>query len=718
MRQVIQNQRTGKISIENLPDVEVKKGFVLIQNNWSLISAGTERSSVETAQASMIGKAKSRPDLVKQVLDNARKEGVLATYKKVLNRLNNLKDLGYCSAGLVLQSGVQGFLPGDRVACGGVGYASHAEIVLVPVNLVAKVPDGVTLDEAAFSTIGAIALQGVRQADVRIGEKVAVIGLGLLGLITVQILKAAGCKVIGLDVSTINFEKAVKLGCDECITATDDSISAVESFTQGMGTDAVIITAATKSNEPIRLAMNFARKRSTIIFVGFVGMNLPRSPFYEKELTIRIACSYGPGRYDQEYEERGLDYPIGYVRWTENRNMQAILELLQQKKIDMLSLVTHRIPLASALEAYKIITGKIKERYLGILIEYPSTQAHLDQRTIIIHDEKRKVEIGSPVIGFLGAGNFAQSYLLPPLKKMKIILRGIVTSKPFNAKNVAEKYGFEYCASNVDEILHDSVINTVFIASRHDSHAGYVINALNHQKHVFVEKPLAVTPAELENIRKAFEQRDRKNLILMVGFNRRFSPTFTDIKEFFQDRKEPLFIAYRVNAGFIPKTHWMQSPDQGGRIIGEGCHFIDCMQFLTGAVPTRVFARSIESSNAAQTNEDSMNATIQFSDGSIGNLIYLANGNSSLGKEYCEVTSEGRTAVMHNFKKTDFYFSRTEKSKGYNGKKGHNEEIESFIKTLREDGKPGISFHSIYITTLTTFKIIESMRSGTPMDIS
>ncbi|MFQ5771674.1 MAG: zinc-binding alcohol dehydrogenase, partial [bacterium] len=433
MLQVIQYQKTGEIFVEDLPRPKIKNGGVLIRNVFSLISAGTERTSVETAQASMVGKARSRPDLVNQVMDNVKREGWVATYKKVQNRLDNYKELGYSSAGIVVESSVDVFKPGDRVACGGVGYASHAEMVFVPKHLVTKIPENVSFGEASFTTVASIALQGVRQADVRIGENVAVIGLGLIGLITVELLEASSCRVIGLDISENNLDIAKRLGCDECFVSNYDAIQKIASLTKGYGTDAVIITAATKSNDPIKLALEFARKKSKVIIVGTVGMNIPKTPFYEKELDLRISCSYGPGRYDPLYEEKGNDYPIGYVRWTENRNMEAVLDLIAQKKLDVKSLITHTFKIEDALEAYDLITEKVIEKYLGILIEYPRDERNGKQeaKKIVLKDHQKIRTINKePIIGFIGAGNFAQSYLIPSLRKLGVKLKGVVSSTP------------------------------------------------------------------------------------------------------------------------------------------------------------------------------------------------------------------------------------------------------------------------------------------------
>ncbi|MBN1482207.1 oxidoreductase [candidate division KSB1 bacterium] len=713
MRQVIQYQKTGELSIEELPTPTLQAGGVLVQNYFSLVSAGTERSSVETAQASLLGKAKKRPDLVKQVKDNIRREGLLATWHKVKVRMDNYAQLGYSSAGIVLESSVPEFTPGDRVACAGQGYASHAEVVFVPKNLVARIPDSVDFDEAAFTTLGAIALQGIRQADVRMGENVAVIGLGLVGLLAIQLLKANGCRVIGLDISDAHFDRALKLGCDVCFFSSHASLPMIESFTRGYGADAVLITAASKSSQPVELAIEMARKRAAVVVVGSVAMNIPRFPFYQKEIQFRISCSYGPGRYDSDYEESGHDYPVGYVRWTENRNMQAVLDLLAMRKLDVKSLITHRFKINDALQAYDLITGKIKEPYLGLLIQYPST----------VQNAVTKLRVAEPAtgkklkIGFIGAGNFAQSSLLPPLKECDVILKNVMTASPVHAKSVAQKFGFEFCAGTTDEVLTD--IDVLFIATRHDSHAEYVKDGLRAGCHVFVEKPLAVKPYDLNDIYDVYTKAAAPlGQRLFVGFNRRYAKPFADIKSFLADVREPLIITYRVNAGFIPKDHWTQQPDQGGRIIGECCHFFDCMAFLTDSKPVSVYAESITSDNTQVTDADNVSVVVKFANGSVGTLIYVANGENMLAKEYCEISGGGKSAVLHNFSRVAFYANRKKREKKYSGDKGHADEVKAFIRTLQGAGEKIIPFDSLVDTTLLTFKTIESLKLKKPMSVT
>jgi predicted dehydrogenase/threonine dehydrogenase-like Zn-dependent dehydrogenase len=709
--QTIQYQKTGEIFVDDLPAPKLRPGGVLVRNAFSLISAGTERASVQTAKVSIVHRARLRPDLVRQVLDNVQREGLLATYKKVQDRLDNFKELGYSCAGVVMESAVNDIKVGDRVACAGVGYASHAEIVSVPRNLVVKIPSEVGFDEAAFTTVCAIAMQGVRQADVRVGEQVAVIGLGLIGLITVQLLKASGCRVIGLDVVPRNFDLAQALGCDQCALSNHEAVAAVHSFTRGYGADAVVITAATTSNEPVELAILCARKRGTVVAVGAVGMDIPRSPFYEKEINFRISCSYGPGRYDPEYEERGNDYPLGFVRWTENRNMEAVLDMMARRKLNVTALITHRIPVSESLRAYDIITGKIEESYLGILIQYPEEPVATSRRMAL-----RIVERTAPgrraVLGFIGAGNFTKSVLLPELTKLGPRLRGLATSKPVNAKNTAKKYNFEFCATDAAEVINDNDVNLLFVTSRHDSHARYVTQALHAGKNVFVEKPLALNKEELEAVLDAYTEAARSGVapLLMVGYNRRFSEPIRAIERMFAGRTEPLVMHYRVSAGFMPPTHWVQDPDQGGRFVGEGGHFIDVMQFLCGAPPTCVYAVA-PSDDARRYNNDNLVISIAFANGSTGTIHYLANGSQVVEKEYLEVFGDARTARMWNFKKLECAVGRKKSTTSFSGDKGHAAEMKALLESFESGAGSPVELGSLAATSRATFAVMESLRS-------
>lgn len=715
MLQVVQHRKSGDLSIAELPAPSLKGGSVLVLTMASMISSGTERASVEMSQASMLGKAQKQPHMVKQAIDIAKREGILATYRKIQTKLNSYKELGYSSAGIVLESAVTDFAPGDRVACtGGSGsgeFGTHAEMVSVPRNLVVKIPDGVSYEEAAFTTLASIALQGVRQAELRLGEYAAVVGLGLLGLITVQLLKANGCHVIGMDVSETNFALAKKLGCDHCVLSDDSAIPEVEAFTRGYGTDAVLLTAATKSNAPMELAMEFARPKSKVVVVGDVGLTIPRPPFFTKEIDVRISCSTGPGRFDADYEQKGQDYPIGYVRWTEQRNSESILDLVAQKKLDVASLISHRFPIKEATGAYDLITGKVKEQYLGVVITYPERPE--SERAIRTVYNVTPSTSGTVTVGFIGAGTFAEQHLIPHLKTFGAVLQGVANSRPVSAMSAGKKFGFGFHSTDTKEVLTNSSINTVCIATRHDSHARYIVEALQNRKHVFVEKPLAVTTEQVEQVRAAYEEAIKGYTpTFMVGFNRRFSAPFRDMKAFFANRKEPFAITYRVNALALPPDFWIYDEKQGGRIIGEACHFIDCMQFLTEARPTQVFASAIRSTNAKVENSDTMNATIAYSDGSVCNLLYTANGDAALPREYCEVYCEGKSAVMTNFREVVFYSQAKKQGKRYDGGMGHREEIEHFVKSITGKEQPRISFESAYYTTLATIRIMESLAEG------
>jgi polar amino acid transport system substrate-binding protein len=710
MKQVIQNFKSGKLSVENVPLPSLSKGMVLVENKFSLISAGTERSTVKVAKASLIGKAKQRPDLVAQVMQNIKKEGLMATIEKVRTKLDSLKALGYSTAGTVVASMDTNnfFKPGDRVACAGQDYASHAEVVCVPQNLVAKIPDNVSFEEASFTTLGAIALQGVRQADPKLGEVIAVIGLGLLGQLTCQLLKANGCKVIGIDIADNLIRLAKENGSDDATNRNDPSIlNTLNSFTNGRGFDSVIITAATTSNDPIELSGEITRAKGKVIAVGAVKLDVPRDPhFYRKELDLRLSCSYGPGRYDVNYEENGQDYPYAYVRWTEQRNMEAFLLLLSQKKLNIKSLITHTFDITKAEEAYQIVMGEVQEPHIGILLNYPENTNKFDSKIILKRNSVKQFNVG-----FIGAGSFAQSYLIPNVKANGASLHTVVTSKGITSKNVADKFGFGKASSNADDILNDDAINTVFIATPHNSHAGFILAALKAGKNAFVEKPLTMTDDELEELKEFYENYGGS---LMIGFNRRFSPIAVELKQQFEETSEPLIMNYRINAGFIAKEHWTQNENiGGGRIIGEICHFIDLMQFFTGSLPEIVFAQCINSLNNKIRNDDNIGIVIKFRNGSVGNIIYTANGDKAMPKERMEIFGGNKIGVINDFKGGEFYSGNKLKMLKDEGK-GHKEEINAFFDALSRGGVMPIEFESMYYTTKATFKIIDSLHTGLP----
>lgn len=713
MKQVIQNFKTGELFVDDVPVPSLSKGTVLVENKFSLISAGTERSTVSVGKANLLGKARQRPDLVAQVLQNIKKEGLKATLDKVKTKLDSLKALGYSTSGVVHATmdtkGV--FKPGDRVACAGQDYASHAEVVAIPQNLVAKIPDGVTFEEASFTTLGAIALQGVRQANPTLGENICVIGLGLLGQITCQLLNANGCNVFGIDLSPKLVEISKENGAMVSMLRNEANLmAAVENFTKGHGFDSVIITAAAPTNDPIELSAEITKKKGKVIVVGAVKMDIPRDPhFYRKELELKLSCSYGPGRYDVSYEEEGIDYPYAYVRWTEQRNMEAFLQLLARKTINLKPLITHVFDIAEAEKAYDIVLGKIKEPHIGILLKYGDNEDKL--KTIY---NVNATPISKINAGFIGAGSFAQSYLIPNVKTGHGSLDTVVTTKGITAKNVAEKFGFNKASSNTSDVYSNPEINTVFIATPHNSHAKYVIEGIKANKHIFVEKPLAMNYAELEEVKKVYNGNTSK---LMVGFNRRFSPIAQEIKNRLKGANEPLVMNIRVNAGYIPKDHWTQIEEVGGgRIVGEMCHFIDLMQFFTDAKPVSIFADCITSENSLITVADNINVLVKFSDGSIGNLIYVANGDKSLPKEHIEVFCAGKVGIINDFRDGVFHSGNKVEKLKLAGK-GHKQEILAFIDALTSEKNSPISFESIYNTTLVTFKIQDSLKTGLPQKI-
>ena len=713
MKQVIQNFKTGELSVADVPSPALARGFVLVRNAFSLISAGTERSTVTTAQASLMGKARQRPDLVKQVLDSLKRDGLADTLARVRTKLETLKELGYSSAGTVLASmDTDGrFKAGDRVACGGGGYASHAGVITVPQNLVVKVPDAVGLDAAAFTTLGAIAMQGVRQANPRLGEYVCVIGLGLLGQLTSHILRANGCQVFGLDTSESAVALASGASCHVARTRSDASLDAAfGAFTGGRGFDAVIITAAAQSTDPIELATAILRPKGVIVVVGAVPMNIPREPhFYKKELELKISCSYGPGRYDPGYEEGGRDYPYGYVRWTENRNMEAFVTLLTGAGFDVRPLITHVFDVEDAERAYAIVTGKVQERHLGILLKYPETAVSSPPASSPLPAPAGAL----PGIAFIGAGSFAQKFLIPFAKDGGQLL-SVVTSRGVSAKSVGDKFGFPTATTDVQAALANPAINTVFIATRHDSHAELAIAALEAGKHVFVEKPLAILE---EDFAKVVEVANRRaDVRLIVGYNRRFSPLAVQARNVFAELAAPLVMAYRVNAGFLPKDHWTQTEQGGGRILGEVCHFVDLMQFVAGSDPVSVFAASVDAGDARVPNDDNVAITLRFRNGSVGQITYLACGDKGLSKERIEIFGGGQSFVIDDFRVGEHYAGGSRRKITAPGK-GHREEVLAFLQSVREGRPSPIPLNSLTLTSAATFAILDSLRTGLPQSV-
>lgn len=707
MKQLIQSFKTGELGLFEVPAPICNSNGALVQTITSLVSAGTEKMLVDFAKKSMLAKAKDRPDLVKQVLDKMKKEGFKNTLEKVFNKLDTPIPLGYSLAGRIIEVGsnVSGLNIGDRVACGGAGYANHSEINYVPKNLMVKIPDEVDDIDACFVTVGAIALQGVRQAEPKLGDRVAVMGLGLLGQLTVQLLKANGCKVIGSDIDPEKMALAKRLGCDEVCHAGELIKSAGE-FSNGYGVDSVIITASTSSNQPIFDAGDIARMRAKVVIVGMVGMDIPRNVYYKKELEVKLSMAYGPGRYDPNYEEKGIDYPYDLVRWTEQRNFEAFLGLIAEGKVRPKELLTHEFNFDDAMQAYDLLEGKVKEKYLGIVLKYTNAIDLKEHKVVKISEKIIKSD--SVNIGLIGAGNFTKAVVLPNLKKVSgYDLVGLCTATGVSARGSGDKQGFKYITTDSKEIYTNAEINAVMVTTRHNDHAAQVLNAIKHKKHCFIEKPLCIHEEELDTIKEIYYEET----ILQVGFNRRFSP-------FIQTMKKTLghgamSLNYRINAGIIPKESWIQDREVGGgRIIGEVCHFIDTCSYLIGSEVQSVFATNVSKADQAIPDEDNVSIVLKYKNGSTATITYFAYGDTTMPKEYIEAFSNGVSLQMTDFRELNVYKNnKMTKTKTANQDKGFIAEFEAFKQSIKT-GEPAIAFSSIYNTTKTTFKILESLRSS------
>jgi len=719
MKQVLQSMKSGKTLVEEVPTPEAHPGTVLVRVAASLVSAGTERMLVDFAGKSLLGKVRSRPDLAKQVLDKARREGVLPTLESAFGRLDQPMPLGYSTAGTVISlgEGVTGFHPGDRVACSGA-HAVHAEFNVVPSILVTKIPDPVDFDSAAFTTLGAIAMQGFRLASPQLGERVAVIGLGLLGLLTAKLALAAGCQVFGIDVNEERVKLAASLGINSASRADAESASKV--LTNGYGFDAVIICADTASNDTVVLAGQIARDRGTVISTGVVGLDLPRKLYFEKELKFMVSRSSGPGRYDPIYEEKSIDYPIGFSRWTEGRNFEAFLDLLANHSVDIHPLISHRFPIQEAPKAYELITGKTDSPFLAVLLEYPQDQGGInDERSFVSTNASNAVSTTSKIgVGVLGAGNYASAVFLPILKKAdNSQLIGIASAGGASAVTAARRYGFQFATANENEIINNENVNTVVVMTRHNEHPRQVVQALQHGKHVYCEKPLSITQEGLDQVAEAVKKPNAP--ILMVGFNRRYAPYIQSIKSFLGNRSAPLIAHYRINAGAIPLSHWIQDPEiGGGRIIGEGCHFIDLLTFLTGALPVSLRAWALP--DLGTYRQDNVVITLNYPDGSIGTIEYLANGDKSVSKETLEVFCGGKVAYLNDFR-------RLELTSGGNRKvltfvlrqdKGHKASWDAFLTAITTTGKPPIPYDEIWGVHRACFAVLRSISLDVEVKLS
>lgn len=731
MKQILQNYKTGELRLADVPQPALRAGGVLVATRASLISAGTEKMKVDVAKKSLLGKAMERPDQVRKVIETVRQQGLLQTYEKVMNKLDTPTPLGYSSAGVVLEAGREAseFKLGDHVACAGAGYAVHADVVYVPRNLVVPMAAGAPFERAAFTTLGAIALQGVRQAEIRLGEDVVVIGLGLVGLLTVQLLRESGARVIGVEIDPSKAELAKRLGCERVIIGPDVEVrDAVRQATGGRGADAVLVTAASSSSGPVILAGELCRDRGRVVVVGITRMDLPHRVYYDKELSLLLSRSYGPGRYDPSYEEKGVDYPLGYVRWTERRNMQEFLRLVEEGRVEVDPLISHRIPFAEAERAYGLITGKATERYLGIVLTYPETPPAAGRITLspaAAVAPRRPRTAGDPVgVGFLGAGNFATSMLLPHLRARKDVkLTGVVTASGLTARGAAEKFGFGFCASSADEIFGDAATDVVFIVTRHHLHAGYAERALRAGKAVFVEKPLACTAEELAAVAAAardVEASSGRPAPLLVGFNRRFAALSQALAVHFPHGEGPLMISYRVNAGYLGKESWYQDPAEGGgRILGEVCHFLDYVAFVAGSRITRVHAAGMRDARGHFRTDDNLTVTLECADGSVGTVLYAASGDAAMPKERVEVLGRGRSAILDNYQAlTTWAGNRRKQVKAMSVDKGHGAEIARWIETLVAGQAPPIAWAELYNASAATLAVIESLATGQPVDVS
>ena len=701
MNQLTQQLKSGHMEILEVPFPLLSEGQILVRNHYSVISAGTEGKTVSDARKGYIAKAKSRQKEVKIVLDSIRTEGLKKTYDIVINKLEAPSPLGYSSAGEVIAvgEGITDLSVGDMVACGGSG-AVHAEVIVVSRNLCVKVPENIDINHAAFTTIAAIAIQGLRQADLRFGENCTVIGLGLIGLLTIQILKASGIKAVGIDINPMNIQKAIDVGADYALNRNQEGITQyINDITEGNGSDAVIITAGTNSLDPIEFAGEICRKKGKVVIVGAVPTGFSRANYYRKELDLRMSSSYGPGRYDATYEEKGIDYPIGYVRFTENRNMQTFITLLKEKKIDIEPLITNTFNLHDAPKAYDLIIDK-SEPIIGLLIKYDTFKELSNKVTLSGPKAGLKESNG---IGFIGAGNFAQNEVLPRIKG-KCELEGIVTAEGNMSRFVANKYGFNYCADKPESLLNDKNIGSVFILTRHNTHADYAIKSLNAGKNVVVEKPLAMSFEELENVRIAYEKTDKG---LMLGFNRRFSPFIENVMKTFEPGQKKS-INIRVNAGTVPSDHWVHDPEiGGGRIIGEVCHFIDLACYIANSKAKSLQAYALSTSPSLQ---DTVTINIEFRNGSIANISYYSNGNSKVAKERIEIFSNGTTCLIDDFKRMKISGENgVKKIKAKGQDKGHDKQFKLVTKALSSGTSFPISFDDIYHSSLLALETIKSI---------
>ncbi|MFT6300749.1 MAG: putative dehydrogenase/threonine dehydrogenase-like Zn-dependent dehydrogenase [Saprospiraceae bacterium] len=710
MKQILQNMGSGETTLITAPSPQEKPGHLLIHSTASLISAGTERMLVEFGQANFLQKARKQPDKVKMVLDKVKTDGLITTLDAVKSKLDQPLPLGYCNVGLVsgIGNGVEGYVTGDRVVSNG----PHSDVVRVPKNLCAKIPCNVSDEEAAFTVLGSIGLQGIRLANPTLGECFVVTGVGLIGLMTVQLLVANGCRVLAVDYDQNKLDLAREFGAEVCNPGSgEDPVSVGMAFSRGKGVDGVIITASTPSNDPVSQAANMSRKRGRIILVGVVGLDLSRAEFYEKELSFQVSCSYGPGRYETDYEENGNDYPIGFVRWTEQRNFEAILDMIARGKLNVKPLISHRYSFDNALEGYEALTND--KSALGIILNYSTPSKSLFDHELELNPYEVAQE-GTPVVGFIGAGNYASRILIPAFKEAGAKLHTICTSGGLNSLVHGKKNEFHKASTDTEKLLNNSQINTVAVVTQHNSHAGFVVKALNEGKNVFVEKPIAIDLEQLEQVKIAYNTQLEagKNARVMVGFNRRFSPQIQKMKTLLDTVSEPKSFIMTMNAGAIPADHWTQQNDVGGgRIIGEACHFIDLMRFLANSKVTSVQARRMGDAPGVDVTEDKAAIILGFADGSFGTIHYYANGAASYPKERVEVFVAGKVLQLDNFRKLKgFGWSNFSKMNLWQQDKGQKACAKAFLDSISQGLPAPISASEVFEVAQVTIEVSQQLR--------
>ncbi len=718
MKQILQSLKTGATQVANIPIPSAKRGQLLIKTSQSLISAGTERMLVEFGKAGWIEKARKQPDKVRMVLDKIKTDGLQPTIEAVFNKLDQPLPLGYCNVGRVIEigKGVAGFEVGDRVISNG----KHAEVVSVPINLCAKVPDSVSDEEASFTVLGAIALQGIRLVQPTLGETVVVTGLGLIGLVTVQLLRAHGCRVLGLDFDKDKLILASQFGAEVVdLAAGQDPVKVAELYSRGRGVDAVIVTAATKSSEPMHQAALMCRKRGRIVLVGVTGLELSRDDFFKKELTFQVSASYGPGRYDPNYEEKGQDYPVGFVRWTEQRNFEAVLDMMADGRLNVKPLISHHFDISEASRAYELVGGAGPS--LGILLRYPALEITPAARTVSLqagtqsagtslHKAEGDATAQNVGVSFIGSGNYATAVLIPAFKLARAHLRSVASSAGVSGVHAGRKFGFDETTTDTNRIFSDSATNAVVITTQHDTHARFVLQALAADKHVFVEKPLCLNLDELAEIHSAYADLSvqRSSLpMVMVGFNRRFAPQILKMKQLLKGVTGPKSFIMTVNAGAIPAEHWTHDPEAGGgRMIGEACHFIDLLRFLAAAPITGWQLMGMDA-----PTRDTVSIQLSFVDGSVGTVHYFANGSKAFPKERLEVFAEGRVLQLDNYRKlTGFGWPGFSKMNLWRQDKGQKACAAAFVQAVATGASAPIPFEEIVEVARVSIEIAETAR--------